>query len=129
LAVHDTRTITFDVNAFCDALVRCGRQAAKLGIRDAVDTTVQFDSKLQMVAIHCGAAHGNEVISVKGNDLVDLIVAYCSIIRVPLPALAQKKIKVVPDGIVMVMLHHIASVDGKHKTHPLAASGLARQWT
>lgn len=101
MSIKDCRLLEFDEAALRGAFSRCARQAVSLGINADSIETLAFVADRQEVVVHTREGEQKRTSTLRTAELAALLIAYCAVLRVPVPRRPGKRIEITADRVRM----------------------------
>ncbi len=104
MPVTDKREIMFNADALVYCLGVSPRAAEGFGLPAMPPTTVRFLPDQNMVDVIYGNKDAMGEARIAANSLGALLISYCIRSKIPIPRVAEKRVRVEADGIVLELI-------------------------
>ena len=132
MSIRDCRLLEFDEGALRNALSHCARQAASLGINIDTVEKLEFVPDRQELVVHTWDGGERRTSTLRAAELAALLIAYCTILRVPVPRRARKRVEMTTDRLRISMSQMIETpgdaARGPAASTPTVAPARAMLW-
>lgn len=103
MSIRDMRLLEFDEDAIRGAIGRCTRQATALGLSADAIETLEFVGDRQELVVQSRDGGHRRISALRTAELAALLIAYCAVLRVPVPRRATKRVEVTGDRVRISM--------------------------